>query len=267
MSKHDQCPSTKGHASIPEAAPELGRLSGRAYWRSLEEHAGTPEFREFVEREFPAGASELLEGSRREFLKVMGAGLALAGAATIPGCRRPDRHILAYGRTVPEEIIPGKPLYYATAMAIPGGGAEGLLVETHSGRPTHIEGNPLHPINQGKSSVFSQASVLGLYDPDRLKFPEYQNPVRGRLPATWDDFAAWQATHFAKYASNGGEGLAFLVDKKTSPTRDSVRDALLAAFPKARWVAWNPAETRGEIEGTRIAFGAPMRVQLSLDKA
>lgn len=264
MKPIDQCPSTRGKRDIAEAAPELGKLSGRAYWRSLDEYVGTPAFKEFVEREFPAGASELLESSRRSFLKVMGAGFALAGAATIPGCRRPERHIMTYANQVPEEVIPGKALYYATAMPLPGGGAEGLLVETHTGRPTKIEGNPLHPVNRGRSTALSQASVLDLYDPDRLKYVEYENPVRGRLPATIDDFKAWAGPHFARFDETRGRGLAFIADKKTSPSRDAMRDLVLARWPQARWVAWNAAETRGQIEGTRAAFGRPMRVHHDL---
>src|SRR5262249_14765553 len=149
---------------------ELPRLNGRAgappVWRSLDEAADTAEFRDFLEREFPAGASELNEpATRRTFLKIMGASVALAGAATIPGCRRPDHKIMPYSARVREEIIPGKPLFYATSMPLPCGGAEGLLVETHEGRPTKVEGNPLHATNRGKSTVWSQASVLNMNDP------------------------------------------------------------------------------------------------------
>ena len=118
MSNLDQCPSSKGKEEIPTKAPELGTVSGRKFWRSLDEYSGTPEFKEFVEREFPAGASILGEPSRRNFVKIMGAGFALAGAATIPGCRRPDRKILPYSQTPPEEVIPGKPLYFTTALPL-----------------------------------------------------------------------------------------------------------------------------------------------------
>ena len=111
--------------------------------------------------------------TRRTFLKLMGASVALAGAATIPGCRRPDHKIMAFSREVPEDMVPGKPVYYATSMPLPGGGADGLLIETHEGRPTKVEGNPNHPINRGKSSLWSQASILELYDPDRLRDPVY----------------------------------------------------------------------------------------------
>ena len=257
MSNLDQCPSTKGKTEIPTNAPELGKVSGKKYWRSLDEYTGTAEFKEFVEREFPSGASMLGEATRRNFVKIMGAGFAIAGAATIPGCRRPDRKILPYSKNVPEDIIPGKALYYTTSLPLPGGGAEGLLIESHTGRPTKVEGNPLHPNNQGKTSAFAQASVLGLYDPDRLKFPVYNNPTRGKLDATWDDFALWQQTHFAQFDANKGEGLAFIVEKNSSPTQLRMISAVKARWSKAIFVMWNPAESRGAIDGSTIAFGAP----------
>ena len=267
MSKLDQCPSTKGHEEIPQAAPEPGRVSGRKFWRSLDEWSGTPEFKEFVEREFPAGASILGEPSRRNFVKIMGAGFALAGAATIPGCRRPDRKILPYSQNPPEEVVPGKPLFFTTALALPGGGCEGLLIETHTGRPTKVEGNPVHPGNRGKSSALAQASVLGLYDPDRLKYPVYDNPARGKLDATWDDFAVWQETHFAKFDENSGSGLAFIIDKQSSPTRQRLINAVRSRFPRARFVFWNPAESRAPIDGSSIAFGNPQHVSYDFSGA
>lgn len=266
MSNLDQCPSSKGKEEIPTKAPEMGRLSGRAYWRSLDEYSGTPEFKEFVEREFPVDASVLAEPSRRSFVKIMGAGLALAGAATVPGCRRPDRKIIPYAKQQPE-VVPGKPLYFTTAMPLPGGGCEGLLIETHTGRPTKVEGNPLHPGNQGKTSSMAQASVLSLYDPERLKYPIYNNPTRGKLEATWDDFDLWAGDHFDQLESNGGRGLAFIIDKQSSPTRDRMIQGVRRRFPSARFVFWNPAESRAAIDGSAIAFGAPHDVSYDFSGA
>jgi len=265
MSTLDQCPSTKDTKEIPTDAPTLGTVSGKKYWRSIDEYCGTSEFKEFVEREFPSGASLLGDSTRRNFVKIMGAGFAIAGAATIPGCRRPERKILPYSKNVPEDIIPGNPLYYTTALALPGGGVEGLLVETQTGRPTKIEGNPLHPNNQGKTSAFAQASVLGVYDPDRLKFPVYNNPTRGKLDATWDDFAAWQKDHFAKFDDTKGQGLGFIIDKKSGPTRLRMINAIKVRWPKASVVMWNPAESRGSIDGSVIAFGSPRFVRYDFD--
>ncbi len=274
MSTIDQCPSTlsgEKQREIPAEAPALTTVGGRKAWRSVEEFSRSPEFRPFVEREFPAGASELIGGeeTRRTFLKLMGAGMALAGAATLPGCRRPDHTILAYSANEPEHVIPGKPLYFATSMARPGGGAEGLLIETHTGRPTKIEGNPMHPVNRGRSSVFAQAEILRLYDPDRLKNPVYANPVRGRLDATWDDFRTWWAGYAGeRHADDRGAGLAFIVDRVTSPTMDSVRSKVLNRYPDATWVWWDAFDPeRSAIEGSRIAFGRAARPTYSMGRA
>lgn len=301
MSGVDQCPTTHGEkahtlgkakptaAELARTACELPTVQGKKVWRSIDEWSDSSEFREHFEKEFPHGAVEMHRAfenagtamdkdgvgaeSRREFLKIMGASMALAGVAVIPGCRRPEGKILAYGKTVPEDMIPGKPLYYATTFPRPGGGADGLVVETHEGRPTKIEGNPLHPMNRGRIGIWPLASILSLYDVDRLTEPRYRNPARAnedktdpdtRLRATWDDFRAWAKDHFQKHApaakgGDDGAGLAFIVDKKTSPTRDAMKKRILAAYPKATWVAYDPMESMGAAEGTRIAFGVPMR--------
>ena len=145
-------------------AHDAAEKTGPEYWRSLEELAGTRDFKEALHREFPKGASEWLDSvSRRGFLKVMGASLGLAG---MTGCvRLPLEPIVPYVRQ-PEGVIPGRPMYYATASTL-GGYASPLLVESHLGRPTKIEGNDLHPASLGGTDIFAQASLLGLYDPDR----------------------------------------------------------------------------------------------------
>ncbi|MCE7973531.1 MAG: 4Fe-4S dicluster domain-containing protein [Leptolyngbya sp. PLA1] len=282
---HDQCHSTtSGEKQLPgkdqlaEFPRRAGTVNGQRVWRSPEDLADNGEFRDWLEREFPSGMGELVTReaidlseagsakggeSRREFLKIMSASLALAGAATIPGCRRPDHKILPYSKVVPEDVVPGRPLFYATSFVRPDGGAEGLLVETHEGRPTKIEGNPLHPANNGKCSIWALASIMGLYDPDRLKSPVYNNPSRGRIEATWDDFRAWAGPHFGQ---STGEGLAFIVGKSSSPSRRAACDALKRKFPKAEWVDWAPAQSASMVEGTRIAFGAPMHEVLNLSK-
>src|SRR5918995_2704511 len=142
----------------------LESTRGREYWRSLEALAETAEFKEFLHREFPHNASEWLDPvGRRGFLKLMGASLALAGVSACT--RQPDEAIVPYVRQ-PEDLVPGKPLFFATAMPFAGAGV-GLLVESHEGRPTKIEGNPDHPSSRGATDVFAQAAILGLYDPDR----------------------------------------------------------------------------------------------------
>jgi MoCo/4Fe-4S cofactor protein with predicted Tat translocation signal len=290
MSNVHQCPSseTDGLSPTPQRTPhELvgasgGLAGGAKYWRSLDDLADTTQFREFLDKEFPAGASELLAGSRRTFLKLMGAGLALAGVASMPGCRQPDHKILPYSRTVPEDIIPGRPLFYATSMPLPGGGAEGLLVESHEGRPTKIEGNPLHPVNQGKSSLWSQAAILSLYDPDRVK--EISLDLEGRStsgnpaeiaaaqavpPGTFAQFMRQTRDKFSGGAHAGGKGLAVLVERQTSVTRDALRQELLKKYPQAQWVVYDPIDNANVVDGSVIAFGDPGagRAVYALDKA
>ncbi|MEM9065256.1 MAG: TAT-variant-translocated molybdopterin oxidoreductase [Planctomycetota bacterium] len=265
----DQCPSTRGKKEIPSSRA-LNKTGSTSVWRSPEELAGDPGIADWLEREFPAGASELgrrTGESRREFMKLMGAGLALAGAATIPGCRRPDHKIVTYSRGVPEDSVPGVPLYFATSMPLPGGGAEGLIVETHEGRPTKIEGNPLHPINRGKSSSWSLSSILDLYDPDRLKGVRYDNPARGVLGATLDDFLAWQYDHFRRMDTSGGSGIALILDHKTSPSLAAAVDRFRRRFPRADIVVHNAADTANAAEGARIAFGSPRREILEPETA
>lgn len=264
----DQCHSTVGE--LPAAKPrsvsntEIG-VTGKAYWRGLDDVADTPEFRDMLEKEFPSGASQLLESSRRTFLKLMGASVALAGAATLPGCRRPDHTILPYSKEVPEDVIPGKSLYYATSVALPGGAVEGLVVESFEGRPTKIEGNPLHPGNNGKSSARAQAAILGLYDPDRLKDPVFAK--QDNTPRSWADFAAWCAANMPAMASAKGQGLAFLVEKRRSPARDAIKKRVMEVYPKAMWIAYDPTESDGARQATGAAFGKPMREVLELGKA
>lgn len=269
MNSLDQCHSTVGESPAQKARvaglAQVG-VTGQRYYRGLDDVADTGAFRDWLEREFPEGASRLLESSRRTFLKLMGASVALAGAATLPGCRRPDHKIYSFSRNVPEEIIPGKSLYYATSLYLPGGRVESVLCETHEGRPTKIEGNPLHPGNQGKTSPWAQAAILSLYDPDRLKDPVYTK--LDASPRSWADFAAWlQGEDFKKLEASQGAGLAIVVDKRRSPTRSAVKGRLLERFPKAMWVAYDPTETDEVVQGAMIAFGKPVREVLHLEKA
>ena len=266
MSQASQCPSTVGKQKPADRqALATEPVTGRAHWRSLDELSQTESFREFAQREFPALASELTGDSRRHFLKVMGASLALAGAATIPGCRRPDHKILPY-TSLPEDIIEGRPTFYASARTLPGGGAEGVLVETFSGRPTKIEGNPLHPGTLGSSSLRGQAAVLDLYDPDRLSTPSTRGG-EGRVQATWAEFDRAAGAAMSAHDADRGAGLFFLVDKTTSPTRDRVRDEILERWPDASWLPYEAIDREHEIDGTTVAFGTPHRSRLLLDDA
>ncbi len=210
------------------ASPE----DGPQYWRGLEAAAGTPEFQEWLHREFPVGASEWGDGqSRRQFLKYMAASLALAGATACT--RQPTEKILPYVKQ-PEELLPGIALYYATAMTL-GGFATGLLVEAHEGRPTKIEGNPDHPISLGAANVFHQASVLELYDPDRTR-----TVLRAGETSSWEEFLADLVPALAEQSAKGGAGLRILTETVTSPTMAAQLDALLKQYPQARWHQYEP---------------------------
>ena len=204
-------------------------------WRSLEEFAETPESREWIEREFPPLASEWSDDvSRRRFLKLMGAAFALAGVSACT--RQPLEKIVPYVKQ-PEELIPGKPLYYATALTL-GGYARGVLVESHEGRPTKIEGNPNHPASLGASDVFMQAELLALYDPDRSKIVTNRSGV-----STWDDFLAAMSNELRSQQTSGGAGIRILTQTVTSPTFESQLRAFLKKFPQAKWDQWEPLAT------------------------
>jgi len=267
MSKHEQCPSTNGKKPVRRARQPMPRsgATGRAYWRGLDELADTPEFRERLEREFPAFASELSGESRRTFLKLMGASLALAGVGAMPGCRRPDHKILAYNE-MPEDVIPGKALFYASVLPRVGGGGAGVLVETHEGRPTKIEGNPLHPIVRGKSDAAHQAVILDLYDPLRLE-PSTRLVNGERRPTTWSEFDNFAGPHFEQFDQSGGRGLVFLVEKHSSPSLDAMRERIRSRWPRAKWLPYSPIDDEAGLEATRSLFGRPMRERLSLESA
>lgn len=232
--------------------------SGQAYWRSLDELADSPEFRQHLQTEFPHMA-ELLERSpsRRQFLKVMGASLALAG---LTGCRWPKETIVPYTKN-PTNRTPGIPVSYATTYARSGVGT-GLLVTSIDGRPIKIEGNREHPFSLGATDAMMQAAILEMYDPDRSQFPHM-----GEKAVAWDAFlAAFDAVAEAA-KSKQGEGLAILSEPNSSPTLDALRVQLKAALPKARWVEYEPLSRDNERAGTALAFGQPMRPVTDLSTA
>jgi MoCo/4Fe-4S cofactor protein with predicted Tat translocation signal len=238
----------------------LAQTRGRRYWRSLEEVAETPAFKEFMQREFPRGAADWTDQlSRRNFLKVMGASLALAG---LTGCSgQPAEKILPYVRQ-PEELIPGKPLFYASAMTL-GGYATGVLVESHEGRPTKIEGNPDHPASLGSSDPFMQASILELYDPDRS-----QVVTRfGTRISTWNAFVQSLQTELDGQRANQGAGLRIVTGLVTSPTLASQLNAILAEFPQAKWHQYEPAGSDNARAGARLAFGRDVETIYNLANA
>src|SRR6187397_3017895 len=188
----------------------LDGTRGREYWRSLEALSETPEFKEFLHREFPQNASEWLDPvGRRGFLKLMSASLALAGVSACT--RQPTEELVPYVRQ-PEEIVPGKPLFFATAMTMNGAGI-GVLVESHEGRPTKIEGNPDHPSSRGATDVFAQASILGLYDPDRSRNITNLGDIR-----PFSVFVSALQEPLKAQEANQGVGIRILTETVASPT-------------------------------------------------
>lgn len=240
-------------------APSQRELNGPKYWRSLDELAQTPGFQAQLEREFPEGASTMDGVDRRHFMKIMAASFALGGIG-LAGCRRPERYILPYGKSV-EGIIPGLPQYYATAMplrksAIP------LLAETHQGRPTKLEGNPTYQAFGGAASLIAQASILDLYDPDRAKAHTRNGAV---LDA--NGVNALLAEINKSYAESGGEGLAFLAEESSSPTRARLVRTLRQKFPKAIWAEYEPVADEAPISAAQAAFGANVKPLYHFAKA
>jgi molybdopterin-containing oxidoreductase family iron-sulfur binding subunit len=240
---------------------------GKAWWRSLEELADTPEFREALQREFPAGAVEMLDSSaRRRFLKIMGASLALAGIG-LPGCRRWPREKIAPFAHRPAGRVPGAPEHFATSMEL-GGVAAGLLVTTFDGRPVKIEGNPQHPVSRGATDALAQASVLDLYDPDRSRQVMYIDKESGqRQRSTRQDLEAWAAEHFAGLENARGGGLSILSEASASPSVQDMKTRLLSRFPRARWHEYEPVNNDNDLAGSKAAFGAPHRAHYRFDRA
>jgi MoCo/4Fe-4S cofactor protein with predicted Tat translocation signal len=232
---------------------------GREYWRSLEALSETPEFKEFLHREFPQNASEWLDPvGRRGFLKLMGASLALAGVSACT--RQPAEELVPYVRQ-PEELVPGKPLFFATAMPMNGAGV-GLLVESHEGRPTKIEGNPDHPTSLGATDLFAQAAILGLYDPDRSQTLTNLGEIR-----PFASFVTAVRQMMTAQQAKLGAGLRLVTETVASPTLASQIRELLAAYPDAKWIQWEPYGRHNAREGSRLAFGDYLAPQYSVDKA
>ncbi len=232
--------------------------TGRTYWRSLEELADTAEFREAVEREFPPQASELLDSSRRGFLKVMGASVALAGLAS---CRRwPQEQVLPYARRQPGRSE-GVPVHYTTAFEI-GGMAQGILATSYDGRPIKIEGNPQHPLNKGTTDQFAQATVLQVYDPDRSRGVMMRSGSEF-VSKSWEDFSQYAKTIVA----GDGAGVYVLSESSSSPSIAAMRTQLQQTYPQLKWAEYEAISGDNRREGARIAFGAPQRVVYELSKA
>jgi molybdopterin-containing oxidoreductase family iron-sulfur binding subunit len=232
--------------------------TGLTYWRSLDELAGTPEFQEAVQREFPGDDWDRLPpATRRHFLKVMGASMAMAG---LTACRWPKEEIVPFAHR-PEGRTPGVPEHFATSMEL-GGAALGMVVTSFDGRPIKAEGNELHPDSLGALTAIAQADILQLYDPDRSRRLLLREGGQ-QYVKTWSDFEAAAGEYFA----GDGTGVAVLAGASSSPTRAMVRDRFLQAHPEAGWYEYEPISRDNEREGTRLVFGRALRVQPKLDAA
>ncbi len=265
--------STESQQSEKEAplSPETaaGRVTspsppqeGRIYWRSLEELENTPEFRQWLEREFPEGASELTDPvTRRQFVKLMSASLILAGVGVAgSGCRRPVQKIEPFGK-MPEHYYHGVPQYYATAMPTQTG-AVPLVVKSSDGRPTKVEGNSLHPDSGGGTDRYAQASPLNLYDPDRAA--RFASAGQNATPEGAYDFLS-QLSREAQ--ASGGEGLCFLLERSNSPSRARLQKLLSEKLPKARWFFDNPVDLDIHRRAASLAFGRSVKPYYRFDKA
>jgi molybdopterin-containing oxidoreductase family iron-sulfur binding subunit len=234
----------------PGSAPE--------FWRTLAQKDGA-RLDDLVGDEFVSRLREPLDPiERRAFLKLMGASLALAG---MTGCtKQPPEQILPYSRQ-PEEIVPGRPLYFATAMTV-GGRATGLLVESHEGRPTKIEGNPSHPASLGATDVFAQAALFDLYDPDRMQTLTNVGEI---LP--WSAFIGAMRTVVTAQQATKGAGLRILTETIASPTLAAQMEDILARFPAAVWHQWDPASEMNAAAGLRMATGSDASVYYNVEGA
>ncbi len=233
--------------------------SGKQYWRSIDEWAGTPEFEAYVKREYPSQVEVIVDPfSRRRFLQLMGASLALAGFSSC--AYQPKEELLPYVRQ-PEEIVAGKPLYFATAMPMSGGAAP-LLVRSNEGRPTKIEGNPEHPATLGGTDIFSQASILGLYDPERSQAVTYTGEIH-----SWSSFIGEIRVALGVEKSNGGQGLRILTEPVISPTLGKQIMDLLKLYPNATWYQYESAASDGAFQAAQEVFGEPVRPIYHFEKA
>ncbi len=237
----------------------LHAATGPGYWRSLEELANSEQFQEYLHSEFPSQANDLTDPvGRRQFLRLMGASLALAGVSACT--KQPPEQIVPYVRA-PEEIVPGRPLFFATSILL-GGIATGVLVESHMGRPTKVEGNPEHPASLGATDVFAQASILGLYDPDRSQTIAQAGDIR-----SWSAFLDALRVEVEARRPVRGRGIRILTETITSPTLGRQLLDLLEEFPEAVWHQYEPAGRDHVRQGARLAFGTVVDTRFAIDKA
>jgi MoCo/4Fe-4S cofactor protein with predicted Tat translocation signal len=257
--REEVCPGKKDKLDLQTVRAQIAQTKGPEYWRSLEELAGSSEFQEMMHREFPKGASEWLDAvSRRGFLKLMGASLAMAGMTACT--KQPLEPIVPYVRQ-PEEVIPGRPLFFATAFTL-GGYASPILVESHLYRPTKIEGNEQHPASLGGTDVFAQASILGMYDPDRSQTIAYLGDVQ-----TWGNFLEAIRGPLNAQKAVQGAGIRILTRTVSSPALADQLRSVLKLYPQAKWHVYEPVNRDNVLEGAKMAFGQPVETRYDFSKA
>jgi MoCo/4Fe-4S cofactor protein with predicted Tat translocation signal len=251
----DLPPVTMSMTSFPPGPPG----PPTRFWRTLDEYADDPAFHEQLVNEFPSQIEMISDPiARRRFLKLMGASLALGGLTACT--RQPAETIVPYVRP-PDDLTVGDPLFFATAMTV-GGVATGLIVKSHEGRPTKIEGNPAHPGSLGASDVFAQAAILGLYDPDRSEALTNRGDIR-----PWPEFLGAMRAAMAAQQALGGRGLRILTESVGSPTLAAQIRDLLRRFPSAKWHQWDPAGRNNANRGALLAFGRPVDSYYRIDQA
>jgi len=242
---------------LAEARRILAASRGKRFWSSLEEIVDQDGFRAWLEAEFPSAAAVLNEPARRDMLKLMASSLLLAGLA---GCSEPRSDLAMPYVNQPEEIVPGVPRFYATAVFLDGY-AQPVLATTHAGRPTKLDGNPDHPASGGASDPFTQAAVLGLYDPDRS-----QTPLYAGAPATWAAFERALVGMRQNWLTRQGEGLRLVSGDITSPTLVRQLNQFLTALPHARLHLYEPVGAGNRDAAMRLAFGRDVEMRYRLDQ-
>jgi molybdopterin-containing oxidoreductase family iron-sulfur binding subunit len=255
----DNLVAEKPKLDLVQINTKLQGKQGPAYWRSLEEIADTEEFQTWVEDEFP-NRKDLAGLDRRSFLKFMGASMALAG---LSGCRSvfmPEEKLVPYVHQ-PEEMVIGKPLYYATAMPLMGYGL-GVLVEQREGRPIKLEGNPQHSTSLGSLDSITQSQILNLYDPDRLS-----GVLNLGNPSSWEQFARIYGQAMQAQAPKQGAGLRILTGTVVSPTVAAQIGQLKSLYPAMKWHAYDAINQDEVRNGTMKAFGQVVDVHYNLKDA
>ena len=260
MEQSERMPSDENTLELSGAQALLDGAKGRHYWRALEELTEASGFEQLLHREFPQAASEWDSGEegRRNFLKLMGASLALGG---LSACTKQPTELIYPYVNAPENIIAGKPLFYATAFTM-SGVSTGILMESHMGRPTKVEGNPLHPASLGSTDVITQSSVLNLYDPDRSQTLSFLGEIR-----TYSSFLTMIKQVLSEQDAKKGAGIRILTETIGSPTLGDQMKGILAQYPSAKWIQWEPLGAQNARIGAKMATGQFVNSYYKLDFA